>query len=93
MNMKDFMNDNYTVLKIMYDNEVTVFDKTEVRLSQLEIAQALGFSKNKVCNIFQNLQEKGYVKFLNRGKYQLSTDAVRIIKTIGKLNEELGGIK
>ena len=93
MGIKDFTNDNFIILKTMYDNQVTVLDKTEIRLSQLEIAQALGFSKNKVCTIFQGLQAKGYIEAVGRSKYQLTDSAVVIIETMDNLNKELEGDK
>lgn len=41
MKINDFLNDNFIILKIMYDNQVTVLNETQIPLSQIQIADAL----------------------------------------------------
>lgn len=43
--MELFMNDNYKLLKLMYDNQTTVLNKKVVPLTQLELSSELNFSK------------------------------------------------
>ena len=62
MKIKDFTNDNFIILKTMYDNQVTVLNETQIPLSQIQIAEALGYSKNKVYSIFKMLQKNGYIE-------------------------------
>lgn len=44
MKINDFLNDNFIILKTMYDNQVTVLNETQIPLSQIQIADALGYS-------------------------------------------------
>lgn len=61
MKINDFLNDNFIILKTMYDNQVTVLNETQIPLSQIQIADALGYSKNKVYSVFKKLQQEGYI--------------------------------
>lgn len=89
MDIKDFTNDNYIILKTLYDNQVTILNETQIPVSQLELAQALGFSKNKMYAVFKMLQEKGYVEAIGKGKYRLTDTSIYIIETINKLEEKI----
>ena len=35
MKINDFLNDNFIILKTMYDNQVTVLNETQIPLSQI----------------------------------------------------------
>ncbi len=85
MGVKDFTNDNFAILKTLYDNQVTILNETQIPVTQLELAHALGFSKNKMYAIFKMLQEKGYVEAIGKSKYRLSDSAIAIVETINKL--------
>lgn len=91
MKIKDFTNDNFIILKTMYDNQVTVLNETQIPLSQIQIAEALGYSKNKVYSIFKMLQKNGYIEAIGKGKYRLSDTSIVIIETIEKLDKKLEG--
>ena len=88
MKINDFLNDNFIILKTMYDNQVTVLNETQIPLSQIQIADALGYSKNKVYSVFKKLQQEGYIEAIGKGKYRLS---IVIIETMEKLDKELKG--
>lgn len=60
--IKTFMNDNYKLLKLMYDNQIIVINKKFVPLTQMELSTELGFSKMKTNAIFLDLQQEGYIK-------------------------------
>lgn len=79
MKINDFVNDNFIILKTMYDNQVTVLNETQIPLSQIQIADALGYSKNKVYSVFKKLQQEGYI------------EAIVIIETMEKLDKKLEG--
>lgn len=83
-----FMNDNYRLLKLMYDSQIILLNKKFVPLTQLEMAGVLGFSKMKVNAIFIDLQEKGYITKIARGKYSLSDMSETIIKSIESIEEK-----
>ena len=79
MKINDFLNDNFIILKTMYDNQVTVLNETQIPLSQIQIADALGYSKNKVYSVFKKLQQEGYI------------EAIVTIETMEKLDKKLEG--
>ena len=51
-----FANDNYKVLKFLYDNQIQVKNKYYIVLSQQEIADMVNFSKLKTNGIMQDLR-------------------------------------
>lgn len=89
MSVIELVNDNYIVLKVLYDNQVTVLGETQIPLTQLDIGKSLGFSKNKVYSIFKTLQKQGYIETAKRGKYRLTDSAIVIIEDIKRLEEKL----
>lgn len=91
MKINDFLNDNFIILKTMYDNQVTVLNENQIPLSQIQIADALGYSKNKVYSVFKKLQQEGYIEAIGKGKYRLSDTSIVIIETMEKLDKELKG--
>ena len=60
-NLEYFGNDNYKILKFLYDNQIQVKDKHYIVLSQQEIADMVQFSKLKTNGIIQDLREKGFI--------------------------------
>ena len=90
MKINDFLNDNFIILKTMYDNQVTVLNETQIPLSQIQIADALGYSKNKVYSVFKKLQQEGYIEAIGKGKYRLSDTSIVIIETMEKLDKKIG---
>lgn len=87
--MELFMNDNYKLLKLMYDNQTTVLNKKVVPLTQLELSSALKFSKMKTNALFVELQKEGYIVQETRGKYSLTDKSELIIKGIEQLEKKL----
>lgn len=87
--MELFMNDNYKLLKLMFDNQTTVLNKKVVPLTQLELSSELNFSKMKTNSIFVELQKQGYIVQETRGKYSLTDKAEIIIKGIEQLEKKL----
>ena len=61
-NLEFFMNDKYTVLKAMSDNQVNVNGFPYCNLSQQEIADMVHMSKMKVNGIIQELIERNYLQ-------------------------------
>ena len=60
-NLEYLANDNYKVLKFLYDNQIQVKDEYYIVLSQQEIADMVQFSKLKTNGIIQELREKGFI--------------------------------
>ena len=70
-----FTNDNYKVLKFLYDNQIQVKDKYYIVLSQQEIADMVQFSKLKTNGIMQDLRERGFIdNYENKRRKYVITD-------------------
>ena len=74
-NLEYFGNDNYKVLKFLYDNQIQVKDEYYIVLSQQEIADMVQFSKLKTNGIIQDLREKGFIaNYENKRRKYIITD-------------------
>ena len=75
MDLTFFANDRYTILKVLYENQVKVKDDFYVPLSQQEIADIAHFSKIKANRILNELINAGYVIYFNgkRSKYAITS--------------------
>ena len=93
MKINDLVNDNFIILKTMYDNQVTVLNEKQIPLTQIQIAEALGYSKNKVYAAFKKLQSEGYIEAIGKGKYKLQDSAIVVMETIDELDKKLEGEK
>lgn len=85
-NLEYFANDNYKVLKFLYDNQIQVKDKHYIVLSQQEIADMVQFSKLKTNGIIQDLREKGFIdNYENkRRKYVITDIGYKVIELMNK---------
>ena len=85
-NLEYFGNDNYKVLKFLYDNQIQVKDKYYIVLSQQEIADMVQFSKLKTNGIIQDLREKGFIdNYENkRRKYVITDIGYKVIELMSK---------
>ena len=83
-NLEYFANDNYKVLKFLYDNQIQVKDEYYIVLSQQEIADSLHFSKNKTNKIMQELKKDNFIDTFNntKGKYIVSDKGNKVISVI-----------
>lgn len=81
-----FANDNYKVLKFLYDNQIQVKDEYYIVLSQQEIADMVNFSKLKTNIIIQDLREKGFIaNYENkRRKYVITDIGYKVIELMQK---------
>ncbi|HHD2603304.1 winged helix-turn-helix transcriptional regulator [Clostridium perfringens] len=85
-------NNNYKVLKILYENQVVKKDGTIFTpITQAEIANKLELSKITINIMFKELQESGLVYHCgtNRGRYCLTKKAIIIIKGLEYINKSL----
>lgn len=83
-----FGNDNYRVLKFLYDIQIPIENTEEkyIFLSQQEIANIIRFSKTKINAIMQDLKRKGFIDNYNkkRGKYIITDIGKQVIELMGK---------
>lgn len=80
-----FTNDNYKILKFLYDNQIVILNKKVIPLTQIEIANELNFSKMKVNSIFLTMQEQDIITRECKGKYRLTEKAEKIINCIEEI--------
>lgn len=83
-----FGNDNYKVLKFLYDIQIPIENTEEkyIFLSQQEIANMVQFSKTKINAIMQDLKRKGFIDNYKkkRGKYIITDIGKQVIELMGK---------
>lgn len=83
-----FGNDNYKVLKFLYDIQIPIENTEEkyIYLSQQEIANIIRFSKTKINAIMQDLKRKGFIDNYNkkRGKYIITDIGKQVIELMKK---------
>lgn len=83
-----FGNDNYKVLKFLYDIQIPIENTEEkyIYLSQQEIANIIRFSKTKINAIMQDLKRKGFIDNYKkkRGKYIITDIGKQVIELMSK---------
>ena len=86
INLVDFTNDKYKLLKFLYDNQIEIKNNKYIALSQQEIADSLHFSKNKTNKIMQELKKDNFIDTFNniKGKYIISDKVNKVISVIEK---------
>jgi len=89
MKMQTFTNDNYRLLKFLYDNQTVVLDKKIIPLTQTQISEQLGISKGKTNAIINELIDEEFLIQEVRGKYTLTDKAKVIIEGMIKLENKL----
>ena len=84
INLIDFTNDKYKLLKFLYDNQIEIKNNKYIVLSQQEIADSLHFSKNKTNKIMQELKKDNFIDTFNntKGKYIVTKNGEKVVKII-----------
>ena len=79
--MELFLNDNFKVLDLLYNNQVKINKAYICPMTQQEIGEGLGFSLMKVYAIMLTLRQEGYIdRYKNsRGRYVLTTKAKKLL--------------
>jgi len=83
-NIEYFLNDNFIVLKMLYEHQIDINGVMICPITQQELAYMSGFSKAKINSILNNLIKKQYVKMYNntKGRYILLDEAIKIIRKL-----------
>lgn len=86
INLVDFTNDKYKLLKFLFDNQIEIKNNKYITLSQQEIADSLHFSKNKANKIMQELKKDNFIDTFNntKGKYIVSDKGNKVVEIIEK---------
>ena len=84
INLVDFTNDKYKLLKFLYDNQIEIKNNKHIALSQQEIADSLHFSKNKTNKIMQELKKDNFINTFNntKGKYIVSDKGNKVVEIV-----------
>ena len=84
INLVDFTNDKYKLLKFLYDNQIEIKNNKYIALSQQEIADSLHFSKNKTNKIMQELKKDNFINTFNntKGKYIVSNKGNKVVEIV-----------
>ena len=84
INLVQFTNGKYKILKFLYDNQIEIKNNKYVTLSQQEIADSLHFSKNKTNKIIQELKKDNFIDSYNntKGKYIITDKGNKVIGVI-----------
>ena len=88
INLIDFTNDKYKLLKFLYDNQIEIKNNKYTALSQQEIADSLHFSKNKAHKIMQELKKDNFIDTFNntKGKYIVNDKGNKVVEIIENNN-------
>lgn len=81
---RPFFNDNFIMLKILNDKQVTIDGVKSIQLSLRDLTKITGFSLNKVQSIMSSLIRWGYIKH-DSNKYILTDDGKAILNAMLKV--------
>ena len=82
MNNEFFVNDRYHILKILYENQVTIGNNVFTLITQEELATMMKWSKAKVNKVLNELIDNGYVTVFSgsKGRYQITDNGLDVMK-------------
>lgn len=82
MDSNFFVNDRFQILKILYENQVTIGDNQFVPVTQEELAVLLECSKAKVNKVLNEVIDAGYVAVFNgsKGRYRITEKGLEAIQ-------------
>ena len=77
---------NYRILELMYDNQITINDLTYTPMTQDDIATALNCERMTINSLFKKLKEENLIeKTPTKRQYRLTKEAIRIVKAIKRI--------
>ncbi len=84
MDNEFFVNDRYHILKILYENQVTIGDNVFTPITQEELATMTKWSKAKVNKVLNELIDNGYVTVFSgsKGRYQITDNGLDVMKKL-----------
>lgn len=85
MDNEFFVNDRYHILKVLYENQVTIGENVFTPITQEELATMTKCSKAKVNKVLNELIDNGYVTVFSgsKGRYQITNNGMGIINQLG----------
>lgn len=84
MDNEFFVNARYHILKILYENQVTIGDNVFTPITQEELATMTKWSKAKVNKVLNELIDNGYVTVFSgsKGRYQITDNGLDVMKKL-----------
>ena len=81
--LESLINDNYKVLSLLYDNQITINGETYCNLTQVEMSDMLNVTRMTLSKRLKELKNNNLIVF-EKQKYVLTNRAIQIIETIEK---------
>ena len=90
MQIKCFINDNFQTLSYLYDIRG---EDNRARITQQEVADALGVSRSTLNKIMNELKKEGYIKQDGNymGRYIVTDAAISVIETFRSIDKNSKG--
>ena len=82
--LESLINDNYKVLSLLYDNQITINRETYCNLTQVEMSNMLNVTRITLSKKLKELKNNNLIVF-EKQKYVLTNRAIQIIETIEKI--------
>ena len=82
--LESLINDNYKVLSLLYDNQITINGETYCNLTQVEMSNMLNVTRMTLSKKLKELKNNNLIVF-EKQKYVLTNRAIQIIETIEKI--------
>lgn len=82
--LESLINDNYKVLSLLYDNQITINGETYCNLTQVEMSDMLNVTRMTLSKKLKELKNNNLIVF-EKQKYVLTNRAIQIIETIEKI--------
>lgn len=78
--------DNYKVLSLLYDNQITIDGETYCNLTQIEMSNMLNITRMTLSKKLKELKDNNLIIF-EKQKYILTNRSIQIIENIEKIEK------
>lgn len=82
--LESLISDNYKVLSLLYDNQITIDGETYCNLTQIEMSDILNITRMTLSKKLKELKDNNLIVF-EKQKYILTNRAIQIIENIEKI--------
>lgn len=82
--LESLISDNYKVLSLLYDNQITIDGETYCNLTQTEMSDMLNITRMTLSKKLKELKDNNLIVF-EKQKYILTNRAIQIIENIEKI--------
>ena len=82
--LESLISDNYKVLSLLYDNQITINGETYCNLTQTEMSDMLNITRITLSKKLKELKNNNLIVF-EKQKYILTNRAIQIIENIEKI--------